>query len=81
MRAIELLKQCQGDMTQTEFAKRLGISQSLLASIYSGKRRVSSRVLICLARACPCVRDDVMALFLASDSHNCDQSVTDVQQE
>ena len=76
MNAIELMRRCQGEMTQTQFARRLGISQSLLASIYSGKRKASSRVLICLARACPCVRDDVMALFLSSNSHNCDGSVT-----
>jgi transcriptional regulator with XRE-family HTH domain len=76
MNAIELMKQCQGEMTQTEFASRIGISQSLLASIYSGKRRASSRVLICLARACPCVREQVMSLFLSSNSHNCDSSVT-----
>jgi len=35
---VALLKHKQGDLTGTEFAKRLGISGSFLTEIYKGRR-------------------------------------------
>lgn len=42
---IALLKQKQGDLTGTEFAKRLGISGSFLTEIYKGRRDPGETIL------------------------------------
>ena len=40
MDLIEALRAKQGGMSQAEFARRLGVSESSLSYVYAGKRRI-----------------------------------------
>lgn len=77
MDIVELLRRCQGTMSQTEFADLLGVSRSLLSMIYSGQRKAGKSVLTALARQFPETRDVVVELFFALDSHDSEDDVTD----
>ncbi len=77
MDAIELLKRCQGQMSQAEFAELIGISQSHLSMIYSGQRSASEPVMLKLAKAFPEIRDEVLCLFFPREYHNRNDSITE----
>ena len=53
MELIQALRQKQGEMSQAGFARRLGVSASLLCLIYAGKRRIGEDVVRRIVRAYP----------------------------
>ena len=64
MTPVELLRQCQGDMTQSEFAEALGIGQSYLSMLLNGQRTPTAGLMLKLARLYPAVREQVLGLYL-----------------
>lgn len=70
MNATELIRQTKGNMTHQAFADRLGVSQSLITMVVTGKRRPTWRLLQQLAAAYPETRETVQTLFFATESHN-----------
>jgi len=67
MSLIESLKEKQGDKTQVEFARELGISQSVLSRIYRSERRIGRRVAAKIAERFPLMAFDLAGFLLAPD--------------
>lgn len=67
MDPITLLRECQGQMTLTEFAQHIGISRSMLSMIFLGQRKPGRIVLTRLARAFPDKRKAIIEVFLPSN--------------
>lgn len=70
MNALELIKQTKGEQTHQAFADRLGVSQSLITMVLTGKRKPTWSLLQQLAAAYPETRETVQNLFFATESHN-----------
>jgi hypothetical protein len=73
MNQVELLRSLQGDRSQSEFAEMIGICQSLLSMIYSGKRSVGKRAITCMMRLFPDRHDEIIRVFLSpnyDDAHD-----------
>ena len=64
---IEKLKELQGDKSQQQFARELGINQSALSRIYSGDRRIGVRVARKIRKRYPDLAFDVAAFLLGED--------------
>lgn len=58
---VQRLKEQQGERTQAEFAKFLGISRSTLSRLYSGERRVGLETLRRIGERYP----NLVSLFLS----------------
>ena len=78
MTAIELLRKCQGDMSQGEFGDKLGVSQAQVSMIYAGKRRPGAELMKRLGQAFPEVRTEVTTILFAPEYHDSEERVTDV---
>lgn len=63
---VAILKKYQGDMTQEEYAARLGIAQGTLSLIYRGRRGLGMEVLRALSRAFPSAADEIAAALAAA---------------
>ncbi len=61
--ARELFSRCQGGMSEAEYAARLGVTCSYVQKMKDGRRAVSGRILIELARMFPRVKREVVALL------------------
>lgn len=79
MDKLDFLRELQGDMTQTQFADVLGVTQSYLSRIYLGKREAGRDVIANLLRAFPDQKDQIVALFLLSDDDCEHQVMTDTE--
>lgn len=64
---IELLRELQGDESQVQFARRLGIDQPELSKILRGERRPARRTIVGLLRAFPARRDEIIAALMAEE--------------
>lgn len=69
--AIELMRELQGDMSDREFAKRLGMSRSAVRMVKSGQRNAGARMIRSLVKAFPERSQQITSLFLSSNGHNC----------
>jgi len=78
---IALVRKCQGEQTQTEFAEVLGISPAMLSMIYSGQRRPGRVVLTRLIKVRPDLQLQIAALFFASENHNLEEPIAAVKEE
>lgn len=58
---IDLLRELQGDETQVQFARRLGIDQPELSKLLRGERRPARRLILGLLRAFPKRRAEIVA--------------------
>lgn len=67
MSTIAKIKELQGERSQGQFAAELGISQSTLSRIYSGRRRLGEKVARRIARRYPALTFNLAAFFLADD--------------
>ena len=56
MDLIEQLRIKQADMSQANFATRLGISDAMLSLVYSGKRQIGTFTARCIVREYPDLR-------------------------
>lgn len=63
---IESLGQLSEDSTQSQVARRVGISESLFSRILSGERQLSRQTLAAIARAYPELSPQV-SLFLLEE--------------
>lgn len=64
---IELLKKCQGQMSQIEFGDLLRVDQSTISKYLAGKRTPHRDVWAALLREFPSYRDEIMSVFLRLD--------------
>jgi transcriptional regulator with XRE-family HTH domain len=62
---VEILRKYQGDMTQNEYARYLGLSSGHLSLIYSGRRGIGTEVLRAFLRAFPAAADEIGAALAA----------------
>ena len=67
MHEIALLRQLQGDRSQSDFAELLGISQPMLSMVYQGTRRLGRDTIVRLTKLFPEQREVIIGVFLASD--------------
>lgn len=67
MKAIELLRTCQGQESNGAFAERLGISYSMLMKMYRGIRRPGKKVFRRLAREYPEKKAVIWRVFFAEN--------------
>jgi plasmid maintenance system antidote protein VapI len=67
MHEIALLRELQGERSQSEFAEMLGISQPMLSMVYQGTRRLGRDTIVRLMELFPAQRDVIIGVFLASD--------------
>lgn len=67
MTLSEWLKIKQGDRSQEDFGEFLGISQSTISRVYSGKRGLGANVLKTLVATYPDEIDEIFGLFFASE--------------
>ena len=63
MNPIDLLRRCQGQTTQADYSKLLGISQPYLSMIMNEQRPAPAELMLNLAREFPEVRDEVLAHY------------------
>jgi transcriptional regulator with XRE-family HTH domain len=77
MSIVNVMRQCQGDMSQNDFAQLLGISQPTLSMIYARQRNPGRHVLAHLVKAFPETRDDVVRFLFASEYHDSDVGITE----
>lgn len=76
-RLIEIMRACQGTLTQGEFAQLLGVSQSAISMIYSGQRRPGHGLIARLGAQYPEHKEELAsALFFAPEYHYCDIAIT-----
>ncbi len=63
MDRVALLRKYQGDRTNREYARLLGVHESYLSKCYSGEQPVGMKALDGLARAFPEVREDIVKVL------------------
>ncbi len=63
MDRLSLLRKYQGDRTNREYAKLLGVHESYLSKCYSGEQPVGMKALDGLARAFPEAREDIVKVL------------------
>jgi transcriptional regulator with XRE-family HTH domain len=78
MKPAELLHSLQGDMSQSEFAAMIGVSQSLLSMIYSGERNPGRAVMMGVIHAFPDKRDLAVSVFLSPEYDKTSESMTTI---
>lgn len=64
---IEKLKAKQGDMSDTDFAEKLGMSRTMLALVYNGQRQPGLEFLKAVIKAFPDLQLDVYKLMSDSE--------------
>jgi len=67
MAIADIMKDCQGELSNKQFSKRLGISYSMLTKIYLGVRSPGIKVIERLAQEYPEKKDAVWAVFLSEN--------------
>jgi len=67
MQIIDVLRVCQGDSSNREFAERLGISRSMLDKIYRQIRSPGLKVLQSLTKEFPEKQRLIWQVFLAAN--------------
>lgn len=65
MDVVAVLRKYQGSMGQQEYARLLGVGQSTLSLIYSGRRNPGIEVIRALAQAFPAAADEIAAALAA----------------
>jgi transcriptional regulator with XRE-family HTH domain len=68
MPLLEKLKAAQGHRPQQEFARELGISQTMLSQIYRKERRIGLRVGRAICRKYPSLTSEVLDFLLSGPS-------------
>lgn len=59
MTLVQVFRKYQGDLSQTQYAAQLGLTQGTLSLIYSGRRGVGTEVLRALLRTFPEAERDI----------------------
>jgi transcriptional regulator with XRE-family HTH domain len=72
---VKAMVEAQGNMTQAEFAERIGVSRSTVSMIYNGQRQPGLEMVIGLLREFPQVRCSLIS-FLSGNVTNVTNSVT-----
>jgi len=72
MIGVDMLRECLGTRTLTEFAAQLGIARSTLSMIFLGKSQPGRKVMSRLAQLHPERRDEIVAFLLRLNGHNTD---------
>lgn len=62
-----ILRKYQGDLTQNEFARLLGISSAGISLIYTGQRQVGVDVLRAFLQQFPAAAPEVVAVLAAPE--------------
>jgi plasmid maintenance system antidote protein VapI len=62
----ELLQECKGNMTQTEFARVLGVTQVHVSRLLAGTQRPGRKVIVALMKAFPEKRDVLCHLLVSA---------------
>lgn len=70
MQLVDVLRVCQGDTSNRQFAERLGISRSMLDKIYQQIRSPGLKVLQALAKEFPEKQGLIWRVFLAENKDN-----------
>ena len=76
MNPVELLRQCQGNLSQTEYAELLNISQPYLSMILNEQRPPTAELMLRLAKCYPEIREQVLGFYFAPEYHNQDVAIT-----
>lgn len=79
MTFAELLKELQGDRSQDEFAKEVGLGQPTISMLLSGQRQPGITVIRKLCKAYPGQQDRIMDIFFAPNLHYQDEPITNVK--
>jgi len=73
MIGVDMLRECLGTRTLTEFAAQLGIARSTLSMIFLGKSQPGRKVMSRLAQLYPERRDEIVSFLLRLNGHNTDR--------
>jgi transcriptional regulator with XRE-family HTH domain len=77
---VGLLKECQGERTQQEFADQLGLTQAQLSRLLAGKSHPGMRTLRALWREYPNKREEIGVLLASEYAQVLDEIPESVQE-
>ena len=70
MEVSELLDMCRDGMPKIRFASRIGITNTMLHNLYSGRQRLGEKTVAGLVVNYPQYKDRILEVFLPSKSNN-----------
>lgn len=76
----KLLRELQGNRSQEDFAREVGLGQATISLLLSGERRPGATVIRKLCRIYPKERGRIMDVFLSPDNHYQDLPITNVNE-
>lgn len=79
MTFVELLIELQGNRSQNEFAREVGLGQPTISMLLSGQRNPGITVIRKLCEAYPSEQSRIMCIFFAPNNHFQDESITKVK--
>jgi hypothetical protein len=66
----ELLELCRGDLAKGKFAAKIGITNTMLNNLYTGKRRMGEKTVAGLVYNYPQYKDRILEVFLPQNRNN-----------